>query len=90
MKYLFVVIWCVTSGNDNKDYSFCKIWGFHGGDYEEWHLHFVWNSYSFQITDKKVETEMITQIMEMIRTESLKTKAAELMNKCGKKGNTMN
>jgi hypothetical protein len=29
---------------------------------------------------------MMAQMIEMISTESLKTKAAELMNKCGKKG----
>jgi hypothetical protein len=29
---------------------------------------------------------MMAQMIEMIRTESLKAKAAELMSKCGKKG----
>jgi hypothetical protein len=54
-------------------------------------IHFVSNSYcvySFQLIDGKVETDMIAPILDAIPTDSLKTQAADLINKCGKKGNT--
>jgi hypothetical protein len=54
-------------------------------------IHFVWNSYcvySFQLIDNKVETGMVAQILDVIPTDSLKTQAVNLINKCEKKGNT--
>jgi hypothetical protein len=55
-------------------------------------INFVWNSYclhSFQIIDNKVETAMIAQFLDVIPIDSLKTQAADLINKCENKGNTM-